>query len=66
MNAAQQRKLLRYLHLVVGGLIGTYIYSPWGSDPTFALVVKVGILPVLGMSGLLMWQQARLRKLLTA
>ncbi|WP_157973117.1 hypothetical protein [Blastomonas sp. UPD001] len=66
MNAAKQRSLLRILHLVIGGVVGTYIYSPWGAEPAFALAVKVALIPLLGATGLMMWKQAWLRKALAS
>jgi hypothetical protein len=64
MNAAKQRNLLRILHLVIGGIVGTYIYSPWGAEPAFAMAVKIALIPLLGATGLMMWKQAWLRKAL--
>lgn len=65
MNALQTRNTLRILHLIIGGAVGTYIYSPWSSDPVFALTIKAALMPLLGITGLVMWQQARLRRMLS-
>lgn len=64
MNAAKQRSLLRILHLIIGGIVGTYIYSPWGAEPAFAMAVKIGLVPLLGATGLMMWKQVWLRRTL--
>lgn len=42
----------RILHLLASGVLGTYVYSPWGSDPTFSAIVKFGIIPILTVTGL--------------
>ena len=64
MNAAAQRNWARGLHIAAGAVIGTYIYSPWGSDPAFVLAVKVGLVPLVGLSGVFMWKQAALGRAL--
>ena len=56
------RTILRSIHLVVGGLIGAYLYSPLGQMEWFAMLVKVTVLPVLLTSGLMMWQMPTITK----
>lgn len=62
LNGKQYRSIMRWIHILGSIIIGTYIYSPYTSDPTFSLVVQVGVIPVLGLSGILMWQQGRVMK----
>lgn len=64
MDPISTRRLLRWFHIAGSLALGTYVYSPWGSDRTFHAVVAYGILPAMGLSGLWMWQQARLGRLL--
>lgn len=64
MSNKQLRDLLRILHLITGIIIGVYIYSPWGTDPTFRMAVQFVVVPLVGLTGIAMWQQARLNKLL--
>lgn len=66
MTARGLRNALRLLHITMAGLVGTYIYSPWGTDPAFTLAVKIGLLPILSLSGLIMWQQGRLQRLINS
>lgn len=58
------RNLLRWFHIVAGSLVATVIYSPLRESEAFVLVVQVALLPVLILTGISMWQQARLRRLL--
>ncbi len=66
MTAASIRLALRTLHLVIGGIVGAYIYAPWGQEPAFVSTVKIGFIPLLALSGLLMWKQAWLRKIMAS
>lgn len=55
------RKPLRYAHLVVGLLLGAYIYSPTlASSATFEAIIRFGAFPLIALSGVAMWQQARI------
>jgi hypothetical protein len=62
MNGKQFRSLMRLIHLVGSALIGTFIYSPWGGEAWFVALMQFGVIPLLGLSGLAMWQQAWLLK----
>lgn len=56
------RTILRTVHLIVGGLIGAYLYSPLGQLEWFGILVKVTVLPVLLTTGLMMWQMPAITK----
>lgn len=58
------RLLLRWIHLVSGSLVATVIYSPLRESEAFVLLVQIILLPVIILTGISMWQQARLRRLL--
>ncbi len=60
----KQRILLRYLHLLGGAIIGTYVYSPWHHVDWFVLLNQVIVAPLLTLSGLWMWQGHKIRKLI--
>ena len=62
MNAASVRKLLRWGHIFGGASLAMYFYSPLGSDETFATMVRFGVVPALTLSGLIMWQQGRIKR----
>ncbi len=57
------RNVLRAIHLVVAGLIVIYIYTPLGNMEWFGSFVKVSI-PILGITGLVMWQMPVFTKML--
>ncbi len=50
------RQWVRALHLVAAALLGTFVYSPWSSDPTFAASVRWIGFPLLTASGLFLWR----------
>jgi hypothetical protein len=64
ISPGQQRKLQRIAHLAAGVLILGYVYLPVPVhlDATVRLVV----VPLLVVSGVAMWQAARLRRLTKA
>ncbi len=63
MSAARVRKALRWFHIVGGLTLGTYLYSPWGTDPTFTAITLFVVTPALALSGLSMWKQAAISRL---
>lgn len=63
MKAAQKRILLRWLHLLGGAAIGTYIYAPWKEISWFTLLIQVVILPTLLFTGIWMWVGPKLKKI---
>lgn len=60
MSPGQQRKAERVAHLVAAALVAAYVYLPLGDAP--ANLIRWVALPALVMSGLAMWQAARLRR----
>jgi len=63
MKASTTRSWLRWTHIALSAILGTFLYSPWGAEPGFRLFVQAAVFPLVGLSGVLMWQQAKLRKL---
>ena len=57
------RNLLRIIHLVIGGLVIAYIYSPLGNVEWFGSLVRVSI-PILTITGISMWQMPLITKAL--
>lgn len=57
------RTILRWTHLVVGFLIGVFVYTPAHDNETFVLLMQAAVVPAVTLTGLWMWQQARLRRL---
>ena len=59
----QLRLILRYTHLGAGILLVPFIYSPLGDVPAYELFVQIALIPVVVVTGIWIWQQARVRKL---
>jgi hypothetical protein len=64
LSGKQQRSLLRYSHLLAGMLNVFFIYTPLGDVWAFQLLVQIILVPVILITGVWMWQQARVRKLI--
>ncbi|MGY1670863.1 hypothetical protein [Geodermatophilus sp. SYSU D00710] len=60
------RQAARALHLVVGGLLATHVYLPPSLAATAALrwVLVLAGVPLVAASGLFLWKQAAVRRLL--
>lgn len=63
MTPRSQRTLLRVLHLVLGACVGAVIYLPPTWVELLRLALGIVVVPALALTGLLMWQQARVRRL---
>ena len=66
LSNKQIRDLQRVIHLATALALGACIYLPLGTPPQVAALLKFGVIPVLAVSGLLMWQWTRLRRWLQA
>lgn len=64
MSNRHLRVILRWVHIIGGGVIGTFVYSPWGREPLFLTLMQFVVIPLLISTGIALWQQARLSKLL--
>lgn len=56
------RDIQRVIHLVGAALLISYVYLPVSSMPLFAMLIKAVVLPLLGVTGLLLWQSTLVRK----
>jgi hypothetical protein len=63
-TAARQRKWARAGHLVAGGLIGVFVYAPPAVAAPLQLLLQVVVVPTLTVTGLLLWKQAQIRRLI--
>jgi hypothetical protein len=63
-SARQTRAALRAVHLALGTIMGFVIYSPTVSDELLRAVFAFGVFPALTVTGMLLWQQAKVRRLL--
>lgn len=57
MSNKQLRNIVRLIHLVIAGCMAAFIYSPLRLDNNFAMIVQLIVVPVVVISGLIMWQQ---------
>jgi len=57
MTGKTYRNLARWIHIVAALLIGTYLYSPWRSEPIFSSLILWVAVPLLVVTGLGMWKQ---------
>jgi thiosulfate reductase cytochrome b subunit len=62
MKAATERKIIRWLHIILSIPILGYIYGPVATNPPAANAVRWVILPVVILSGLWMWKGHLLKK----
>ena len=60
---AMMRTFLRWTHLLVGFLIGVLVYTPAREDDAFVLLMQAAVVPAVTLTGVGMWQQARIRRL---
>lgn len=64
MSNKQTRNTLRLVHLIVASLMAVFIYSPLRLDDTFAAVIQALVVPIVVITGVVMWQQPLVMKLL--
>ncbi len=62
MSSKQLRLTMRWVHILVAVAMGIYLYSPLGDDATYTALIQAVVFPVLGVSGVVMWQQGRIVK----
>jgi hypothetical protein len=55
---------IRIIHLIAAATLGMYFYSPIAGDETLRLIIQFVTLPSILLTGLALWQQAYLNKLL--
>ena len=56
MNAAMERKIIRWLHIVISIPVIGYIYGPVSKIPQAIIAVRWIIFPVIVLSGLWLWK----------
>ena len=62
----QIRDIQRAVHLVTAFVVVCCIYLPSESVPLLTTIVRFAVLPLLVLTGILMWQWTRLRKWFTS
>lgn len=56
MTAATERKVIRWMHIIISIPIVGYIYGPVASIPNAVLAVRYVFFPVVILSGFWMWK----------
>jgi len=65
MTQGTKRSILRSIHLVFSIPIFGYVYSPFENIPQYAGPTRYVFLPMLVLSGLLLWKGHVLRRLVS-
>lgn len=64
MSNKQLRVNLRWTHIIIAVFIGVMLYSPLGTNDAYLALMRFGVFPLLALTGVAMWQQPKLGKLL--
>ena len=64
MSNKNLRNGIRIIHLIAAATLGLYFYSPIAGDETLRLIIQLITLPSIVLTGIALWQQALLNKLL--
>jgi hypothetical protein len=64
MKVSSKRNAVRWLHIIVGCVLATYIYSPWEENVVFQNVTKFLVIPLSAISGLWLWKGHLIRRFL--
>ena len=63
MSSAMERKVMRWIHLILSIPIIGYIYGPVAERPEAVIVVRFVFVPVVVLTGLWMWKGHVIKKL---
>jgi thiosulfate reductase cytochrome b subunit len=64
MKASTERKIMRWIHIILSIPMVGYIYEPVAERPDAAFATRFVFIPVVILSGLWMWKGHLLRNLL--
>ena len=64
MSNKNLRTAIRIIHLIAAATLGLYFYSPIAGDETLRLIIQFGTLPSIVLTGIALWQQAYVNKVL--
>jgi len=62
MSSATERKIMRWIHLILSVPIIGYIYGPVAEKPEAVIAVRFVFVPVVILTGLWMWKGHLLKK----
>jgi hypothetical protein len=60
VTAGVLRRVQRRVHLLAGAVLLVYVYAPFGAE--LEDLVRFAVFPMLGLTGIAMWQAARIRR----
>jgi hypothetical protein len=60
MTAGALRRAQRRVHLFAGAVLAAFVYAPLGTE--LHDVVRFAVFPILALTGIAMWQAARIRR----
>jgi len=62
MKASTERKIIRWVHILLSIPVIGYIYGPVAKIPEASFAVRFVIFPVIVLSGFYLWKGHQLRK----
>ena len=62
MKAATERKIIRWVHILLSIPVIGYIYGPVARIPEASMMVRVFFFPVIALSGFYLWKGHLLKK----
>ncbi len=62
MKASTERKIIRWIHILLSIPVIGYIYGPVAQIPEASLMVRVFFFPVIILSGFYLWKGHLLKK----
>ena len=65
MSNKNLRNVIRIIHLFAAATFGMYFYSPIAGDEPLRLIIQFVTLPGIALTGIALWQQAYLNKMLS-
>lgn len=64
LKAKQLRKILRWVHIMLGVVLMCYIYSPFHKYLFFQLLIKILVVPVITLTGVWVWKFKKINDML--
>jgi len=62
MKASTERKIIRWLHIILSIPLVGYIYGPVSTIPVSTMIVRWIMFPIVVLSGFWMWKGQAIRK----
>jgi len=64
MSGQLVRQILRWVHIVCAIFVGAALYSPLKTNETFMAFTLFGLVPIVAITGVMMWKQGKVMKLI--